>query len=141
MRASRVALADERDAKVTTTKKVAVIGCGRWGHNLARNFHELGALGCVVDSAIPGREATIAASRIPYPLFANEDLLRAFDQVDAVAIATPAPTHYEIALAALRRGKDVLVEKPMALQLDHAQELVTVAKNRNLILAVGHVLE
>lgn len=118
---------------------VAVIGCGYWGKNLVRNFAQLGALSMVVDSTEAGRETarTLAPT---VPLAADVAEVWASD-IPAVVIATPAETHYDIAKAALLAGKDVYVEKPLALNYDHAAELVTLAAERSRILMVGHVLE
>ncbi|MBP9075186.1 MAG: Gfo/Idh/MocA family oxidoreductase [Caldilineaceae bacterium] len=118
---------------------VAVIGCGYWGKNLVRNFAQLGALSMVVDSTEAGRETarTLAPT---VPLAADVAEVWASD-IPAVVIATPAETHYAIAKAALLAGKDVYVEKPLALNYDHAAELVTLAAERSRILMVGHVLE
>ncbi len=118
---------------------VAVIGCGYWGKNLVRNFAQLGALSMVVDSTEAGRETarTLAPT---VPLAADVAEVWASD-IPAVVIATPAETHYDIAKAALLAGKDVYVEKPLALNYDHAAELVDLAAERSRILMVGHVLE
>ncbi len=118
---------------------VAVIGCGYWGKNLVRNFAQLGALSMVVDSTEAGRETarTLAPT---VPLAADVAEIWASD-IPAVVIATPAETHYDIAKAALLAGKDVYVEKPLALNYDHAAELVALAAERSRILMVGHVLE
>ena len=62
-------------------------------------------------------------------------------KIDAIAIATPAPTHYELAAAALLAGKDVFVEKPMALQAAEADQLEALATERNRMLMVGHLME
>jgi UDP-2-acetamido-3-amino-2,3-dideoxy-glucuronate N-acetyltransferase len=66
--------------------------------------------------------------------------LLADPSVDAVALATPAVTHYEMAKAALQAGKDVLVEKPLAVDVKHGEELVKVAEEKGRILMVGHIL-
>ncbi len=118
---------------------VAVIGCGYWGKNLVRNFAQLDALSMVVDSTEAGRETarTLAPT---VPLAADVAEVWASD-IPAVVIATPAETHYAIAKAALLAGKDVYVEKPLALNYDHAAELVALAAERERILMVGHVLE
>jgi predicted dehydrogenase len=118
---------------------VAVIGCGYWGKNLVRNFQELGALGLVCDATPAGRAAANGlAPRVG--VVDHFDGALAAD-VAAVAIATPAETHFELALRALTAGKDVFVEKPMALTYEHAERLVQLAQARGRILMVGHVLE
>ena len=60
--------------------------------------------------------------------------------IDAVALATPAVTHYEMAKAAFEAGKDVLVEKPLAIDVKHGEDLVRLAEANGRILMVGHIL-
>lgn len=118
--------------------KVAVVGAGAWGRNLVRNFRELGALAAVAEADPKLREG-LARENPGLPL--HEDwrpLLAA--PVPALAIATPAPTHHEIARAALLAGKDVFVEKPMALTAEHAEDLAALARARGRVLMVGHLL-
>jgi len=107
---------------------VAVIGCGYWGKNLVRNFHELGALHMVCDGAEAGRG--LAAEVLPQTrVVANvAEVLNA--PVPGVVIATPAETHYELALQALEAGKDVLCEEPLALTYEQGAELVSLAERR-----------
>jgi len=116
-----------------------VVGCGYWGKNLVRNFHALGALGLVCDPAASGAQAAGAiAPDIPVVTRIEEVLDSA---TSAVAIATPAETHYELARRALEAGKDVFVEKPLALTVEHGSRLLHLAEEGGRILAVGHVLE
>jgi UDP-2-acetamido-3-amino-2,3-dideoxy-glucuronate N-acetyltransferase len=99
---------------------VAVVGVGYWGRNVARNFHELGALTTLCD-ADSGAEARC---RTQYPgITFHRDYRAVLDDpaVSAVALATPATTHYEMARAALDAGKDVLVEKPLAIEVAHVR--------------------
>ena len=120
--------------------KVAVIGAGNWGRNLVRNFHQLEALQAICDIS-PQRLAALSLSYHAIPTFHRiEELL---DQRDlgAVAIATPAATHYRLAKQVLQAGKDVFVEKPMALRYDEGKELVDIAKRNARVLMVGHLLE
>ena len=120
--------------------RVGLIGHGMWGTNLARNFHELGALACVVDA----RDEVRTLVREKYPDLTvtgsvNELLER--DDIPAVVIATPAETHYELASKALQAGKDVFVEKPLALRVEEGERLVEMARDRGRILMVGHLME
>lgn len=120
--------------------KVAVIGIGHWGKNLVRNFHDLGTLGCICDS----NKALLDSFEQQYPhVPATMDLTAALgrDDLDAVAIATPAETHYAIARRALEAGKHVFVEKPLALHVTEAQQLVDLARKRDRRLMVGHLLQ
>lgn len=120
--------------------RVAVIGCGYWGRNLVRNFQALGVLRAVADLSAIGREQ---ATKLAPGVDVTGDIgaLLSRKDLDAVAIATPAVTHYEICMQALALGKDVFVEKPLALNLDDARRLVDVAARLQRVLQVGHVLE
>ncbi len=119
--------------------RVAVVGVGYWGKNLARNFHELGALEVLCDTD-PSAEATCKSRYQGIRFLSDYAKLLADPSVDAVALATPAVTHYEMAKAALKAGKDVLVEKPLAIDVKHGEELVKVAEEKERILMVGHIL-
>jgi len=120
---------------------MAVIGYGYWGPNLARCFAE--TEGCRVVAIVdPAADALARASR-RHPLArltADWREAVADPRVDAVAIATPAATHYEIASISLRAGRHVLIEKPMADNLAHARELVDLANRADLKLLAGHTL-
>ena len=119
---------------------VALVGCGYWGKNLCRNFHAFGALSFVVDATENGQ--TTARSIAPDAQITDslDDVLRN-DQVRGVALATPAETHAELAIQAMQAGKDVFVEKPMALTLEDAEKMKKVAEETGRILMVGHLLE
>ncbi len=118
--------------------RVAVIGCGYWGKNLVRNFAALDALAAVADA-----DPTIAAAfATEYCVGASAtDELFADAKIDAVVIATPAELHSSMALRALRAGKHVFVEKPLALRLDDAARLIDVAEETGRVLMVGHLLQ
>jgi predicted dehydrogenase len=119
-------------------RRVAVVGLGHWGPNLARNFAELADLAwlCDTDSA---RETY--AARYPQARFTTSfDEVLADDAVEAVVIATPVPTHYDLARRALLAGKHVLVEKPPAMRSSEMDELVALADERDLVLMPGHLL-
>ena len=118
----------------------AVIGCGYWGKNLVRNFWELGALHTVCDLTEAGR--ALAAEIAPQARIEDSiDAVLDDDEIKAVAIATPAETHFDLVTQALRAGKDVFVEKPLALTYEQGGHLVALARERDRILMVGHVLE
>ena len=118
---------------------VGVIGYGYWGPNMVRNFMACPdtRVACVADrdlarlqrvSALyPGIEVTTSV----------EDMLRN-PAVDAVIVATPVDTHFELAMAALQAGKHVLVEKPIASTSEQAQRLIDEAQRRGLVLMVDH---
>lgn len=121
--------------------RVALIGYGYWGPNLARNFHQLPEteLACIVDAnpAVLGRAeqlyhcrtATAVATVLEDP------------SIEAVAIATPVRTHYALAKAALEAGKHVLVEKPLTMDVAEGRELTALADRLGRTLMVGHVFE
>ena len=120
--------------------QIALVGCGYWGKNLCRNFHALGALSSVVDATENGQ--ITARSIAPDTKIINslDDVLRN-DQIQGVALATPAESHAELAIQAMQAGKDVFVEKPMALSLEDAEKMQKVAEETGRILMVGHLLE
>src|SRR5712692_9540064 len=119
--------------------RVGVVGVGYWGKNLVRNFYELGALEALCD-ADPSAEATCKSRYQGVRFLSDYAKLLTDPSVDAVALATPAVTHHQMAKAALEAGKDVLVEKPLAIDVKHGEELVKVAEDKGRILMVGHIL-
>jgi len=119
--------------------KIGVIGCGYWGPNLVRNFIQL-----------PGAEVTYICDKdssklerikriYPYLRTVTDysEVIKSSD-VDAVCIATPLVTHYEIAREALLNNKDVLVEKPFTATLKEAEELVQISQRKKMVLIVDH---
>jgi len=122
------------------TVKISVIGMGYWGKNLVRNFHQLGVLHSVCDSDIKAKELLKQIDR--EVVFSTEyQSVLADKQVQAVAIATPAVTHFQLAKAALEAGKDVFVEKPLSIEVEEGDILVRLGAERKLILMVGHILQ
>lgn len=118
--------------------KVAQIGCGHWGKNLARNFAGLGALAAVADDH-PETATRIAGEHgVPARTFAE---ILADPAIDGVALATPAVIHGRMALAALAAGKHVFVEKPLALDPAEAEAVVAAAERAGRILMIGHLLQ
>jgi predicted dehydrogenase len=119
---------------------VGVIGCGSWGSNLIRNFHELPQANLIACSDVDqGRLDYIKHLYPNVKVFSNYEGILAEEGLQGVAIATPAGTHYELARKLLERGQDVLVEKPMTLSTEQAQDLIQLAQSRGRILMVGHV--
>ncbi|HSE25282.1 MAG TPA: Gfo/Idh/MocA family oxidoreductase [Pyrinomonadaceae bacterium] len=119
--------------------QVGVIGYGYWGPNLVRNF--MAAPGSSVVAVADLREERLQPLRKLYPsLKTAKDAGNIINDpiVDAVIIATPVSSHFELALAALKAGKHVLVEKPLATTSDQARQLIEVAAARNLVLLVDH---
>jgi predicted dehydrogenase len=118
---------------------VAVIGAGYWGPNLARNFRsspdwDLVAV-CDLD---PERARSVIGARSTVEAITSVDALLAREDIDAVAVATPAHTHAPIALAALEAGKHVLIEKPLADSSERAHQLVSRAADLERVLMVDH---
>jgi predicted dehydrogenase len=119
--------------------RAAVIGAGYWGPNLARNFTASPdwELAGIVDLD-QRRAAKLAAAQGGVPVFRSIDELLDMADVDAVAIATPAHTHHGIALTALKAGKHVLVEKPLADSRSKGLEMVDEAEGRGLVIMADH---
>lgn len=118
--------------------QIAVVGCGYWGRNIVRNFAEFGVLAALCDTEL----ATAATLATAYDVPAEPlDGLLANPTIDAIAIASPAAAHANIAQNAFQAGKHVFVEKPMALDVEGAARLVETADNRDRILMVGHLLQ
>jgi UDP-2-acetamido-3-amino-2,3-dideoxy-glucuronate N-acetyltransferase len=128
------------ETSMRKTPGVGVIGAGSWGRNLVRNFHQMGALKLICDKnemalaqfkgLNPGVEVTFSFTEV----FSR-------DGIQGVVIATPAETHFAIAREALLSGKHVFVEKPLVLFEKEGDELITIAKDKKLILMVGHLLQ
>ncbi len=119
---------------------LSVIGAGYWGRNLVRNFSQLGVLHSICD---PNPDL-LKECRSEYPsvmTFSDYKQVLADVSVKAVAIATPAVSHYEIAKAALLAGKDVFVEKPLALNVIQAEDLIRITDERKRVLMVDHILQ
>lgn len=118
--------------------KVAQVGCGYWGKNLARNFAEIGALGAVVDGN-PQVAAAISAQH-GAPAQTLDEVL-ADPAIAGIAFATPAETHAPLAARALAAGKHVYVEKPMALTAAECRAMIADAARAGRVLMVGHLLQ
>jgi len=118
----------------------ALVGCGYWGKNLARNLHQLGHLEVVCDSSAAALEGARASYKGVRTTRSYERVLDD-PKLKAVALASPAAQHYAMSKAALLAGKDVFVEKPLALRVPEAEELVALARQKKRVLMVGHILE
>lgn len=118
--------------------KIAQIGCGYWGPNLLRNFISLSnvEISCVAEMSKERRNYL----EEKYPnLYVVSDYNQIFSNpTDAVVIATPAESHYQLAKEMLSHGKHCLVEKPLALKASEAKELIELAKEKDRVLMVGH---
>lgn len=118
---------------------ICVVGCGHWGKNLVRNFHQLGRLGGLFDA----NAEHLAKFGSQYPdakQFATYEAAISDPSINAVAIATPAEMHARMAIRALEAGKDAFVEKPLALTPEDGQAMVDAARRNRRILMVGHLL-
>jgi predicted dehydrogenase len=119
--------------------RIGVVGYGYWGPNLVRNFNE--CPDAVVCGVCDPREERLAVARRRYPGITTStsaaDLYND-PSIDGMIIATPVETHFDLALASLRAGKHVLVEKPITASGDEASRLIDEAQARNLVLMVGH---
>ena len=120
--------------------KIAIVGAGYWGKNLVRNFYEFGTLSVICDTNNLLEETY--KQKYPDIHFTTSypDVL-GDKTVEAVAIATPAATHFILAMEALRAGKHVFVEKPLALKVEEGEQLVSFAREQSRILMVGHILQ
>jgi UDP-2-acetamido-3-amino-2,3-dideoxy-glucuronate N-acetyltransferase len=121
-------------------RSIAVVGTGYWGKNLVRNFYELGVLNLICDK----NEISLNVLKEKFPgvetCFALSDVIDRPD-IEAVAVATPAETHFTLCREALLAGKHVFVEKPLALKEKEGRELLQLAKQNRQVLMVGHLLQ
>jgi UDP-2-acetamido-3-amino-2,3-dideoxy-glucuronate N-acetyltransferase len=119
-------------------RKIAVIGCGYWGQNLVRNFAELNVLAAVCDSN--PEQARKMADLYQVDSLTIDQILKN-PSILGVVIAAPAVQHAALTAAALKAGKHVFVEKPLALRVDEAQYLCNLAQEHTRVLMVGHLLQ
>ncbi len=121
---------------------VGVVGAGYWGPNLIRNF--AATPGCRLAAVADLDEGRLARVRSQYPgtaTMSRFDELLANTEVQALALATPAGTHFALASQALQAGKHVFVEKPLATSVAQCRELIALAEGAGLVLMVGHTFE
>lgn len=119
---------------------IAVIGCGYWGPNLIRNFSALPE-SCNVKMVCDMKHERLIHMQRLYPgveTSTNFDDVINHPEIDAVAIATPIKTHYELARRCLLAGKHAFIEKPLAASSSQCRELIEIAQQQNLTLMVGH---
>src|SRR6059036_600351 len=129
----------QRESVGKSKVNVAVVGIGYWGKNLVRNFHELGALALLCDAERSVEE--ICRHEYESVRFCRDfSAVLSDPSIAAVALATPAATHHAMAKAAMEAGKDVFVEKPLAIDVKQGEDLVELAKAKSRILMVGHIL-
>ena len=118
---------------------VGVIGYGYWGPNLVRNFQESDVSRVTMVSDLDEARLDLVRTRYPsvHTTLEHGDLITS-DLVDAVVIATPVHTHFDLAMSALKAGKHAFVEKPLTQTSDQARELIAEAQTRGLVLMVDH---
>jgi predicted dehydrogenase len=122
--------------------EIAVVGIGGWGKNLARNYAQLPEANLRYVCDLDRRKLEQAARQYPGTRTTREfDDLLADPQLQAVVVATTAPSHFDLCRRALEAGKDVYVEKPMVLNTRDARELIAIADRFGRVLMVGHLLE
>ena len=118
---------------------IALLGCGTWGRNLLRALHQ--TPGARVTAVVDRAQSALAFVRSTYPEVDaefEESVVLEDSQVAAVAIATPASDHARAVRAALKAGKHVFVEKPLAMTAADAQDLLSLAEEKRLVLMAGH---
>jgi predicted dehydrogenase len=119
--------------------KVGVIGYGYWGPNLVRNFSEVSGSSVVSVSDLRPERLALAKNRYPtIKTTTDHQELIANPEIDAVAIATPVSTHFNLAMQALEAGKHVLIEKPMTATVDEGVRLTNKAQRCKRVLLVDH---
>lgn len=132
----------------TSHQRIGLAGLGFWGKNIFRNLYEMGVLhtACDYDACLVAdyqKRFPVSPDGSARPIHYTtsfEELLKDPD-IRAIAIATPASTHHELVKRSLLAGKDVFVEKPLALTVTEGEELVEIAKKEERLLMVGHILQ
>ena len=119
-------------------KAIAVVGCGHWGKNLVRNFADLEALVAVCDPNTKLAKYYAKEYGVKHLSFAEiiEDI-----SIEGVVLAVPAPLHADMAIEAMKAGKHVYVEKPLAMNQSEARGMIDTSKAQNVQLMVGHLLQ
>lgn len=118
---------------------VGLVGYGYWGPNLARNFSN--HPGCILSGICEPNQSRAELARRQYPgslVTSDYQELLQIQEIDAILIATPVGSHFELAHAALMAGKDIFVEKPFTATLSEAEKLIGIAKEKSRIIAVDH---
>jgi predicted dehydrogenase len=121
--------------------RIGTVGLGAWGWNVTRNFAGVKDCQLVACFDMDAKKRTAATSAWPGVRTVDSYERLLLEEIDAVAIASPAITHYEFTKMALLSGRDVFVEKPFTLNVRHAEELAEIAYKHDRVLMVGHLLE
>ena len=119
-------------------KNIAVIGCGYWGKNLVRNFSELGALAAICE---PNIELAESYNQKYNVLNLSFDEILNDSNINGVVLAVPASLHASMAIKAIKAKKHVYVEKPLAMNETEALAMISAAKDSNVQLMIGHLLQ
>ena len=120
-----------------TAARIALVGCGSWGRNIARNLHALGCLAAVAD--LDGGAAEAIGAEFSCPAIPVDDALQSPD-IEGVALATSPSSHSGLAVAALRAGKAVFVEKPLAMTVAEAEGISEAAAEAGRPVMAGHLI-
>ncbi len=122
--------------------RIGQIGLGAWGRNLLRTFYNLPEAGLVMGCDIDTGQLSRISGAFPGVTWTRDYSEMISDaNLDAVVIATPPADHFQLASKALEAGKDVFVEKPLALDVDDGGKLIEIAEKNERILMVGHIME
>ena len=125
-----------------TPVNVGVVGLGAWGWNVARCIHEIPGFNLLACSDLNLNRRAMAERAWGVKSVSDlSEMLTLFPEISAVILATPACTHYPLAKECLLAGKDVLVEKPFTLNVEHAEELARLSSDNKHVLMVGHLME
>jgi predicted dehydrogenase len=119
--------------------KIGIVGYGYWGPNLVRNFYSNGK--CIIKTVVDSRQERLSALKKNYPAInvsTNFQDVINDSEIDAIIIATPVFSHFELAKKALENNKHVLIEKPMTASSAEAQELIELSIKKNRVLMVDH---
>lgn len=125
------------ETSITASCAIAVLGCGMWGRNLIRNLKRLGVLKTVCDHHAERADAYAAEFECAAASF---DAILNDEEITGIVLATSAPSHAELACAALKSGKHVFIEKPMALELEDAEKIASTAQQQNKQVMIGHLI-
>jgi UDP-N-acetylglucosamine 3-dehydrogenase len=121
------------------TINAAVIGCGSWGRNHARVYHELPNVELVAISDLNPQTAQQIGERYGVPSYTDPKKIIEDPRIDLISICTPTITHAEIAITAIEAGKHILVEKPMTNTIADAKKIIALAELQKVKLAIGFV--
>ena len=119
-------------------KNIAVVGCGHWGKNLVRNFSDLGTLASICDPDT--KIAKKYADQYKVKISSFKEVINDLN-VNGVVLSVPAHLHASMAIEAMNAGKHVFVEKPLAMNENEAELMISTAKKKNVKLMVGHLLQ